>query len=212
MELLKPQRLPKKFEPSELNPYIIKVQSHSQVLKDLGELWPRFQTGKSIVDLGCGNGHFLQDYLKQHSEMKGIGVERRYKRIFKTAEKLLGSESFVIRWDIPDFVDQSPRQLWDEVWLQFPDPWPKDRHAKHRMVSIKLFYGIYRMLKPGGRFCFRSDCLRYWEFLQTANKRAGLFPIVRSLQADLFDEKPLSLYKKKFQENSIPLYSLELRK
>ncbi|MBN8555795.1 MAG: methyltransferase domain-containing protein [Deltaproteobacteria bacterium] len=197
------------------NHYIEKVKSHALVGQDLANLWSIYEGKTSFVDLGCGNGHFLSEYLKLHPEMAGLGVDKRFKRIFKTAEKLQRNESLqsrVIFWDVPTFVQDSPAEFWDEVWMQFPDPWPKDRHEKHRMVTKEFFQQIYRILKPGGRFCFRSDCRSYWEFFQIENSRREFFPIVLSQKGDLFETEPKTLFQRRFLQAGVPIYSLQLRK
>lgn len=208
--MISPQ-LNTKFDPS-LNPYVERTQDHPHISHDLETVWPIFENKKSVVDLGCGNGHFLQDYLALHPEFTGLGVEKRFKRIYKTAQKLRETDSQVIQVDIHDFLQKSPVEFWDEIWLQHPDPWPKLRHEKHRIVTASLFVSIYRVLKKGGRFCFRSDCRNYWQFLQMAHLRMGLFSVVRAYQGDLFMDEPKTLYQQKFTAARIPIYSLEFRK
>ncbi|MDB5037793.1 MAG: trmB [Bacteriovoracaceae bacterium] len=202
------------FNP-EHNPYIERIKDHAHVEDNLDAILFSVKNKRCIVDLGCGNGHFLQEYLEQNPDLVGLGVERRYKRVFKTAEKIKRIEtplSRVIQFDVPEFLKRSPNSYWDEVWLQFPDPWPKLRHEKNRMVNFSTFHLIYSILKPGGRFCFRSDCRAYWEFLQMANIRSELFPILRSQAGDLFHESPTTLFQRKFMQISTPIYSLEFRK
>ncbi len=194
-----------------LNPYVLKVRHHTGVSTEVSDVFSNVQGHHAIVDLGCGNGHFLRDYLAQNPEFKGVGVERRFKRIYKTAEKLEGLTGHVIQYDVLEFLDESPARLWDEVWLQFPDPWPKLRHEKNRMVTPDFLNQVHRVLKPGGCFRFRSDCFYYWEFLQMENLRQNLFPIQKSMKGDLFGDTPTTLYQRKFFQRSIPVYSLEFR-
>jgi tRNA (guanine-N7-)-methyltransferase len=198
-----------------LNPYIEKIKDHPKIEGDLASTLTSFSGRRCLVDLGCGNGHFLQEYLDQNSDFCGLGIERRYKRVFKTAEKITRIEaplSRVIQMDVIEFLEKSPPSFWDEVWLQFPDPWPKLRHEKHRMVTFSTFRLIYRALKHSGRFCFRSDARAYWELLQMFNIRSELFPIEKSQMGDLFYDAPTTLYQRKFLKISTPIYSLEFRK
>jgi tRNA (guanine-N7-)-methyltransferase len=198
-----------------INPYVEKVKDHPRILGSLEGVFDSFRGQRAIVDLGCGNGHFLEAYLRDHPELIGVGVERRFKRVFKTAQKIGRVDtphSRVLQVDVGEFLEQSPKAFWDEVWMQFPDPWPKLRHEKHRMVNFRNFHLIYDLLKPAGRFCFRSDCRAYWEFLQMANIRAEFFPIVRAQKGDLFSDSPQTLFQQKFVQISRPIYSLEFRK
>ena len=199
------------FHP-ELNPYVQKIANHSQIPSAFQEIKHHFTNKISLLDLGCGSGHFLQESMARHPTWRGLGVERRYKRIFKTAEKLKEASAWVIQADIDTFIKTLPSQLWNEVWIQFPDPWPKLRHEKNRLIKPELFYEIFRILKPSGRFCFRSDCRLYWELLQMFNLQSYLFPVVKVLMGDLYTEEPKTLYQQKFTAQNIPIYSLEMKK
>ena len=197
-----------------INPYIQKMD-HPRIESDLQRLLDQMHGKYTVVDLGCGNGHFLQEYLLQHPDAVGLGVERRYKRAYLSAQKMETagvSTSRIAQMEIQEFFDHSPKGFWDEVWFQFPDPWPKARHEKNRMVNAEVFRQIYESLKPGGRFCFRSDCRSYWELLQAANIQFSLFPILRSQKGDLFFDAPTTLFQRKFMSLSTPIYSLEFRK
>lgn len=204
----KNNRLPG-FNP-ELNPYIKRMEQTSNVLSLPEEVWTKFEDPKKyrLVDLGCGNGHFLQGRLATDPSMIALGIERRFKRVYKTAQKISSYQGFVLRWDIHEFLRSTPPDYWNEIWIQFPDPWPKDKHWKNRMITTELFYEIRRSLKVGGSFCFRSDCRRYFENLQWMNSRMKLFEIVKSRHGELFDA-PQTLFQQKL--SSVPLYSLEFR-
>lgn len=200
-----------RFDPT-LNPYVNLSREREEILFDMNAVWPLYADQENCVDLGCGNGHFLRDYLERRVNFQGLGVERRYKRLVKTADKLEVSRARVLRADIPEFLEASPDHFWNEVWLQFPDPWPKLRHEKNRMVTPAFFENIFRTLKDGGRFCFRSDCRLYWEQLQEWNTRFELFSSTQVLAGDIFAEEPQTLYLLKMQRNAVPVYSLEFRK
>lgn len=202
---------PTQFDPTQ-NPYVEKATTHPQIATHLQDILPFFNRQEAIADLGCGNGHFLQGYLLLNPQWVGVGVEQRYKRLFKSAEKIKNTSSWILQSDVFDFLRQSPSYFWQEVWLQFPDPWPKKRHAKNRLITPELVEGIRRVLKESGRFCFRSDCLSYWESLQDIQTRLQAFRVTKALRGDLFQDFPRTLYQQKFILKEIPIYSLEFIK
>lgn len=194
-----------------LNPYIARIRNHPGVKTELDDVFDSLRGHSCLVDLGCGNGHFLQSYLQMNPQMRGVGVEKRFKRTFKTASKVVDLPASVLNLDVFEFLSASPSNFFDEVWLQFPDPWPKARHEKNRMVRPLLVQEVHRVLKPQGRFCFRSDHRAYWEFLQIENQRAHLFPIMSARQGDLFETLPTTLFQRKFSSRGVPIYSCEMR-
>lgn len=137
-----------KFDPSA-NPYVArtKVQSHiSWFRRYLASFWKTRLLSKSTLRATGISCRIIQDA----PEFVGLKVEKRFKRIFKRAQKLRETRRKLYK-SISMIYKKSPRTR-DEVWLQDPDPWPKLRHEKHRVVTA--FCLIYRILKKGGRFVF----------------------------------------------------------
>lgn len=194
------------------NPYIDRLATHRRLITKMDQVWPLFSGKRSLLELGCGNGHFLSGYLRQHPDLWGLGIDRRFKRLFKTAEKLTDSHGYTFFGDVPNFVAQSPETFWSEVWMQFPDPWPKKKHSKNRMVEHDLYEDIFKILKPGGRFCFVSDHQDYWALLQRAHVDLRLFASIQAYQGDLFPETPESLFKKTMRRHNRPIFSILLQK
>ncbi len=195
-----------------LNPYVQKVKNHGHIVThaDIFDEAPLHSL--KVLDLGCGNGHFLQERLRSDATIWGIGVEQRFKRAFKTAEKIESTTSKVIQMDLVEFLQSSPPNFWDEIWLQFPDPWPKARHEKNRSVNAGNLLLIFQALKPGGYFRFRSDCKNYFDVLLDLHGSLKLFPVCLAQQGDIFQDYPKTLFQRKFLSQGIPIYSVEMRK
>ena len=131
---------------------------------DLGELFPAAQPLE--VELGCGDASFLVEYARRHPDRNFIGVERLLGRIRKLDRKgrraglsnLRGvriESSYFLKYLLPP-------QSADALHIYFPDPWPKKRHHKNRLINEE-FPGIARAaLVSGGRIYLRTDDADYF--------------------------------------------------
>jgi tRNA (guanine-N7-)-methyltransferase len=118
------------------------------------------------VELGCGDASFLVEYTRRNPERNFIGVERLLGRIQKLdrkgrragLENLRGvriESSYFLQWLLP------PRSA-SALHIYFPDPWPKKRHRKHRLIN-ENFPALARVaLAPGGKVYLRTDDADYF--------------------------------------------------
>jgi tRNA (guanine-N7-)-methyltransferase len=120
------------------------------------------------VDLGCGDGSFLLAMARHHPKRRFLGVERllgRVRKVCRLAQraqlsnlKVLRLESlYTVEWLLP------PRSV-SRLHLLFPDPWPKARHHKRRLVQAPFLDALGRALVPGGEFLFKTDHPGYFEW------------------------------------------------
>lgn len=120
------------------------------------------------VDLGCGDGSFLLEMARHHPERRFLGVERLLGRVRKVCRlahqarlpnlKVLRLESlYTVQWLLP-------AHSVSRLHLLFPDPWPKARHHKRRMVQAPFLHALEKVLVPGGEFLFKTDHPGYFEW------------------------------------------------
>lgn len=114
------------------------------------------------LDLGCGDGSFLEQMALLHPERNFLGIERLLGRINKTARRLrqrslanarvLRLEAgYTLGWLLP------PRSV-SRIFLLCPDPWPKKCHRKKRMINDAGFLdGLERVLVSDGEFLLKTD-------------------------------------------------------
>lgn len=122
------------------------------------------------VDLGCGDGSFLMEMARHHPERDFIGVERLLGRVRKVCRKLtrhgldnarvLRLESrYVVEWLLPE-------ASVSRLHLLCPDPWPKVRHHRRRLVQVEFLEAVRRVLVPGGEFLFMTDHEEYFQWAE----------------------------------------------
>lgn len=122
------------------------------------------------VDLGCGDGSFLIDMAKHFPERNFLGVERllgRVKKVCRKAQQAGLSNCKVLRLESKYTIEWLfPKSSIDRLHLLCPDPWPKARHHKNRLVQQGFLQAVLDVLKPGGEFCFKTDHPEYFEWVE----------------------------------------------
>jgi len=113
------------------------------------------------VDIGFGRGEFLIELAKQSPERAFVGIERSFKRTLKMARRLprLGVRNVRLveveaQLGIPALF---PVGSIAKAWINFPDPWPKDRHARRRLVQGPFIADLVRRLVDGGELDLATD-------------------------------------------------------
>ena len=124
------------------------------------------------VELGCGDASFLVAYARVHPERNFIGVERLLGRLRKLDRK--GRRAGLtnvrgVRIESAYFLEYLlPAQSVAALHIYFPDPWPKRKHWKNRLINER-FPGIARRsLAPGGGVYLRTDDPNYFEQMTNA--------------------------------------------
>jgi len=118
------------------------------------------------VELGSGDGSFLSEHARRHPERNFVGVERLLGRLRKLERKgrRAGLRNLrLIRLEAAYLVEYLlPPASVHALHLYFPDPWPKRKHRKHRLVNETFVNAAQRALVPGGRVYFRTDDADYF--------------------------------------------------
>jgi len=141
------------------------------------ELFPKVQPTE--LEIGCGDGGFLFQMAQHHPERNFLGVERLLGRIRKLSKKgqraglanlwLVRIEArYVMKYLLPD-------EAFEVIHVYFPDPWPKDRHARHRLIDGEFPKNAARLLKPSGAVHLRTDDTPYFKQMQTVFRGHGGF-------------------------------------
>ncbi len=133
------------------------------------ELYTTLEGVKNILfEAGCGHGHWLTSYAGQHSEQVCVGIDliagRISKAIQKRDKRKIGNLHF-FKAELTEFLDVLPDRIrFDKTVLLFPDPWPKAKHHRRRMVQMPFLNSVAERTDLGGLFCFRSDDVPYYEW------------------------------------------------
>jgi tRNA (guanine-N7-)-methyltransferase len=149
------------------------------------ELFPVTQPVE--VELGSGDGSFLLEYARQHPEWNLVGVERLLGRLRKLDRqgrraglrnlRLIRLEaSYLVRYLLP------PASV-EALHVYFPDPWPKRKHRKHRLVNAAFVAAAEAVLRPGGTVYLRTDDSDYFAQMQSVFGASAPFDRVETAPA-----------------------------
>ena len=129
-----------------------------------------FDNGAPLeIDLGCGDGSFLIAMAQKYPERNFLGIERllgRVKKVAKKADRAGLKNCKVLRLESKYTIEYLfPENSIDRLHLLCPDPWPKARHHRRRLVQQDFLNCLDKVLKPGGEFCFKTDHPEYFEWV-----------------------------------------------
>jgi tRNA (guanine-N7-)-methyltransferase len=131
---------------------------------DLGRMFPQAQPLE--IELGSGDGSFLAQYAGQHRERNFIGVERllgRLRKLDRKSARLGLTNVRAVRIEAGYFLEHLlPPASADAVHIYFPDPWPKRRHHKHRLINERFPVLARHALSKGGVVYLRTDDAAYF--------------------------------------------------
>ena len=146
------------------NSLVVELDSIVEPL-NLAQLFPKPQPLE--VELGCGDASFLVEYARRQPERNFIGVERLLGRIRKLDSKgrragltnLRGvriESSYFLQYLLPPHSASA-------LHIYFPDPWPKKRHHKNRLINERFPELARAALAPGGKVYLRTDDTDYFQ-------------------------------------------------
>lgn len=181
--------------------------------------WSRlFSCDRPIhIEVGMGKGRFLMDMAKAHPEVNYIGIEMYDSVLLRAVQKADASE------DAPDnfrFIRMDARELpevfaqgeVERIYLNFSDPWPKERHAKRRLTS-RDFLARYQQILPKGNFVeFKTDNRSLFDFSLDEIREAGWtldgFTYDLHHDLDLNAGNIMTEYEEKFSSAGNPICKL----
>lgn len=155
--------------------------------------WPQVfgREAELIVEIGFGNGRFLADMAAARSDVCFVGIERAWGSIRRLLNRIEARELKNVRAIEGDaaFLLQhvfAPHAL-GEVWINFSDPWPKERHRNRRLIRDAFVATLGERLQPGGEVTIATDHAGYASWIADVLARQSLLqsvyetPFVREL-------------------------------
>jgi tRNA (guanine-N7-)-methyltransferase len=171
-----------------------------------------------VLEVGCGKGLFLTAAARQNPGWDFLGIEIRRQRAEKIAAKIAAAgtpNARVIHGDGLMILDAIPPGTLAACWINFPDPWPKRRHANRRLFSHPPFVsGVARALETGGDLLVSTDVGWYAGEILLACQACPTLenPFLPGLTAPRPEDYPVSIHEAKFRAWGRPIYFLRFRR
>jgi tRNA (guanine-N7-)-methyltransferase len=171
------------------------------------------------IEIGCGRGMFIIKSAREKSDMNYLGIElsaRFFRMLKERVQKSAAQNIRVIRGEagfiLKKFV---PENSVAAVHIYFPDPWPKKRHRKRRLINSGFVENIRCALVPGGQLCLATDFHDYFEeMLQAADACSGIEQLSLQVCAphEAEPDKAATAYERKYLIQGRVIYKATYRK
>ncbi|MCD8021347.1 MAG: tRNA (guanosine(46)-N7)-methyltransferase TrmB [Clostridiales bacterium] len=154
------------------NEYIIKnAEEHKGNWQDY------FGDGKPIqIEIGMGKGKFLMEMARLHPDIHYIGIEKFSSVLVRALEKMemepLDNIHF-LRMDAEYISQYFEKGEVEQIYLNFSDPWPKEKHTKRRLTSRQFLSRYNSILQDYGKIIFKTDNRGLFDFSLEEAKEAG---------------------------------------
>lgn len=166
------------------------------------------------IEIGMGKGRFLTALAEMHPEINYIGIEKYSSVLVRALEKIDARETPLnnirfIRMDATDICSMFATDEVGKIYLNFSDPWPKDRHAKRRLTSVEFLKRYDQILVPNGQIEFKTDNQDLFSFSLDQIEPAGwkLLASTRDLHNDpiMNQDNVMTEYEERFSSQGNPI-------
>ncbi|TCK62295.1 tRNA (guanosine(46)-N7)-methyltransferase TrmB [Seleniivibrio woodruffii] len=202
-----------------LYPQIEKIQkfSHGGEYSAYERLTPKdfFDTDRPFnVEIGIGNGEFLSEYAKANPDQNYLGFEvmkRIFNRAITKSRQIKNNNIRLMHFDATFIVSILEDGCVDNFYVNFPDPWPKKKHLKRRLLKTEFIQLMARKLKPGGTLCMATDQIDYaLEIAENLKPVEDLKSVYNTVYIDRLDDYlPTKYYRKFVPELGVSFFRLK---
>ncbi len=201
------------------NPYLKEALNLADILYTESEIFtevkPSFLSSyeKTILEIGCYMGKNIVEMSQNNPALNFIGCDITYKRVVKAARKIKNHKiqnAKIILCDGEKFIlDAVPLSSLGGICIFFPDPWPKEKHEKNRIMDQEFVLQILHKLAPNGFFWFKSDSKAYFDHTCALMWKNGFQKTELNVSCcpEILKGGPYETqFQKMFQEKGVPFY------
>lgn len=196
------------------------IDNSSYILKDYknykGKFNELFNNQNPIhIEIGMGKGDFIIGMAKKYPDINFIGIEKFDSVMVRAVEKL--EEEIpnlkLIKMDATNIEEVFYKEI-DTIYLNFSDPWPKNRHEDRRLTSTKFLTRYDNLFKTGKHIIMKTDNRKLFEFsiISFTNYEYKIEEISLDLYNDGAKDNVQTEYERKFVSKGFPIYKIDVKK
>lgn len=165
------------------------------------------------IEIGMGKGRFIMDLARMNPDINYVGIEKYSSVLLRGIQKMEAEplpNLYFIRMEAEEITQVFGREEVDRIYLNFSDPWPKDRHAKRRLPSREFLHRYDEILRKDGVIEFKTDNHDLFRFALDELEPAGwhLNQVTEDLHHDeeMMRGNVMTEYEEKFSSLGNPIY------
>ena len=167
------------------------------------------------IEIGMGKGQFIHELASRNPDINYIGIEKYSSVLYRALEKRQESELdnlFFLRIDAEILTEVFDENEISRIYLNFSDPWPKDRHAKRRLTAPGFINLYDTVLEPDGELMFKTDNRPLFDFSVESISETSpwkLKDVTYDLHhSEFIDGNIMTEYEKRFVSLGCPIHRL----
>ena len=198
----------------------IKINASNYIIKDYEDYKGNYKSifnndNKLCIEIGMGKGDFIIGMARNNPDINYIGIEKYDSVMVRAVEKLDGiniQNLKLIKMDA-EYIDKVFDKEIDTIYLNFSDPWPKDRHEKRRLTSSNFLKKYDSLFKSTKHIIFKTDNRKLFEYSIMTLTDYGY--TINNISLDLHSDDIFNVeteYEKRFSNLGYPIYMIDVTK
>ena len=168
------------------------------------------------LEIGTGNGYHFANRSSQNLSRGLVGLEVKYKPLIQAIRRAIKAgatdNAYMVRYDAAKITDLFGKNELNNVFIHHPDPWPKKKQWKHRLIQEGFLKDLHELMRPNSFIEFKTDDESYFDWSLDVFKNSN-FQIefkTRSLhESDRADSNFITHFESIFLKKGQPIFYLK---